>query len=570
MDNSIRKLRKKYVVTAFLISVSVISIMIFVLNFLMQVIYSNENAMTADVIARAAVSHAENLYTEYFQLSDTEQNTEAGYVIDRDIRKISSITMHGQISCENRSAGWYCSGGGLIFEIKTAQGSKFVYKEYTFNKDTTDISIDFKTYENVKYNGELISISEDNIVGDQFFISDVWWSSSGDYNTGDSSGVTLTIDSIEIHYNQPVTSENSDRHIITHSTFSEIFDGNIPDILSRVNAFYLLTDSNHNLISVNSGTMITPVDDEMAAEYIRKYSENNSKNMNLRSEGHIYSRYVKNSGDISVLVFVDNSLAGEIGKNLLIISILVGTAFLIILSVLILIISQRVVKPVSDSFERQKKFISNASHELKTPVTVISTTIDIISRQKGSDKWTECIRNQSRKMQDLVNELLDLSRLSEENTADRNFSTCDIGRIVNRSVLYFESRFFESHKELKCSIEKDIMMRCDSNKLSQLAGILIDNSLKYSDDNSTVVFTLKKVKNHVIIECTNTCTDFNVADTSMMFERFYRSDQDLRSEKEGFGLGLSIAKAVTELHKGNINVSYYNKNVCFTVDLPIE
>lgn len=570
MENTIRRLRRKYVITAFLIAFSIISVMIIVLNLLMQMTYRNERDMAADIITQTAISHADNLYTEYYLLEEAEKNEDGDYIIPRDVRKISSITMHGTIECENDSANWYSAGGGLMFDVKTDNGKKLVYQEYAFNKDTTNISIDFGSYENIKYDGNPVEIAEEQIVGDYFLVSIVWWKTSSDMYHGTDSDISLTIDSIEIHYKEPVPGGSSARHLVTHSTFSDVFENSIPSVLENTTAFYLVTDHQDQLLSINSGNMIQGIQDSDAESYIGKITESDSKNGKLKINNSAFNYSVESTDDVNIFVFVNNSFTNLASRNLLLISVLVGIAVLIVIFILILIISKRVVKPVADNFERQKKFISNASHELKTPITVISTTIDIISRQKGSDRWTDCIKNQSGKMQHLVHELLDLSRLSETYTANQNFKKCNVSRIVNRSLMYFESRFFESQKTLQSDIEKDILMVCNENKISQLVGILIDNALKYSDEKSGIQFSLQKNRDNVVITCSNPCSDFSVADTSMLFERFYRSDNDQRNQQEGFGLGLSIAQAITELHGGKIEADYLDGIVRFVITLPLE
>lgn len=172
-------------------------------------------------------------------------------------------------------------------------------------------------------------------------------------------------------------------------------------------------------------------------------------------------------------------------------------------------------------------------------------------------------------MQHLVSELLDLSRMLEARNARSSFSVNNISDTVGNSLLYFESMFFESGKTLHQEIEENICIHCDENKISQLAGILMDNALKYSDADSTIDFRLYRDKDSVIMKCSNLCSDFTDKDTSKLFERFYRSDNDHIHEQEGFGLGLSIAQAVTELHGGSISASCMDKTISFTAVLPL-
>ena len=190
-------------------------------------------------------------------------------------------------------------------------------------------------------------------------------------------------------------------------------------------------------------------------------------------------------------------------------------------------------------------------------------------KKRGKDCWTECIKEQAVKMQRLVQELLDLSRLLETNMARTEFKVCNISNMINNSLLYFESLFFESGKTLSQDVEDNIEISCDENKITRLIDILLDNAMKYSDDKSKIKFSLKKVGDNVVIQCSNPCSDFSASDTSKLFERFFRSENDRIHEQEGFGLGLAIAQAITELHGGKITADYKNNIITFTITLNI-
>ncbi len=569
MDIVIKKLRRKYIMTASLIAFSVIFIMILVLNVLMGITYKNERKMLEGVISQTVLANNDGFNTEYFKLSDMPKNEDGDFIISRNIRDVSNITLHGTITCDSKSAAWYTAGGGLMFDINTDSGKKLVYKEYTFNKDTTDISIDFENYDNIKFEGNLIDITEEQIIGDYFLVSIVWWGNSSEQHWGKYANVNLIVDSIEVHYNEPISTKISSDHIVTHNSFSDIFGNSIPDILGNTTAFYLVTDSKNNLVSINDGNLINPVDDNNAESYIKQIAERNKKSGKINVGNLEFSFSVCENENIKIIVFTNEASANKAQNSLLYISVFIGILICIILFVLIFIISGNVIKPVSESFQHQKEFISNASHELKTPVTVISTTIDILSRQKGEDKWTDCIKEQSKKMHHLVNELLDLSRLSESKDKKGLFEKCNISHITKNNLLYFESRLFENKKTLEQNIENDIFIMCDENKISQLIGILVDNAIKYSDDNSQINFTLCKKKDKAVFTCENKCTDFTIKDTSKMFERFYRSDNDHSNEQSGFGLGLSIAQAITHLHNGKISAQYNENIVKVVIEIPI-
>lgn len=536
----------------------------------MRITYQNEENMIENTIKQAAVSHIDQPYTEHFELCDAEK-TEAGeYIIPRSVRDISSITVYGKISCSDKSAIWYSAGGGLLFETTTNYTKKIVYKDYTFNKDTMNVSIDFNNYDIVKYGYSTVSVSEEDITGDYFLVSGTWWKNSSTIPDGTDENVSLSISAIDICYKENRTISASSGKLVSHISFSDIFDGNIPEILNNTGAFYLITDNKNQLVSINDGNLTETVTNSDARDYISRITSSDKVSGKIDKDGFIYSYRVCSCGNMNLIIFINDNFIDKAARKLLWITMIIGILFWVILLILIFIVSGYVIKPVAKSMEQQKQFISNASHELKTPITVISTTIDIIGNKKGEDCWTEGIREQAKKMQHLVSELLDLSRILEVNSARKNFTENDISRIVSNSLLYFECMFFETEKVLNQYVEEDIKMQCDETKISQLVGILVDNALKYSDDKSEVRFTLTRENDNAVIRCSNICSDISSADVSRLFERFYRSGNDRIHEQEGFGLGLSIAQAITELHGGTIKAECIDKTITFTVTLPVK
>lgn len=564
MNASLRKLRKKYILTASVIVFFVIFLMIITLNFFMRISYKNDRQMTENVIEQAAVSHLNQPVIEHFDLSEAELTENGDYKIPRSVKDISEVTVYGNISCKE-PALWYSGGGGLLFEAQTDDGLKWFYKDYSFSREATSVSISFDSYDNIKSNYDNISIDESQITGDYFLVSVIWWKKSSNDENGYDDNVEVSIDSIDIKYknNADITSLNST--VVTHSNFSDIFENYVPEVLNNTGAFYLVVDDNKRLLSVNNGNLMNPLDNKEAEKYTKTALDSEKENGKISKDGISYRYNIVHKENLNIIIFVNNSFTHTANGNLIKVSLFIGIIIFLILFIMIVIVSGYVIKPVAESMERQKRFISDASHELKTPITVISATIDIIMKKTGKDCWTECIKEQAVKMQRLVKELLDLSRLLETDISGSDFKLCNISNTVNNSLLYFESLFFESGKTLFHNVENNIEINCDESKISQLIDILLDNAMKYSDDKSEIEFSLKKNGDYAVIQCSNLCSDFSASDTSKLFERFFRSDNDHIHEQEGFGLGLSIAQAITELHKGRISADYKNNIVTFTI-----
>ena len=147
-------------------------------------------------------------------------------------------------------------------------------------------------------------------------------------------------------------------------------------------------------------------------------------------------------------------------------------------------------RQIRESYEKQKEFISNASHELKMPITVITATTELMEKKNGSDRLLNCIQVQSEKMSRLVNEMLVLTRLSNYEKQSVDFKQFDISRTVGNAVLYFESRAFEENKRICSDIQENLMYTGSQDKIDELTGILLDNALKYSDESSDIKISL--------------------------------------------------------------------------------
>lgn len=240
----------------------------------------------------------------------------------------------------------------------------------------------------------------------------------------------------------------------------------------------------------------------------------------------------------------------------------------LILIAVIILLSKHMVKPLSDSFIQQKQFISNAGHELKTPVTVISATTDLLERKHGTDRLYDTIKAQAEKMSRLITELLELTKFSEKSKDPVDFHLFSISETVETTLLYFESRAFESEHPLHLEIAENLTMYGDALKMERLVGILIDNALKYADAKTEIQFCLSESNHKIYLSCSNLCSDLTQEQMTHLFDRFYRAEESHSHQKEGFGLGLSIAQAIAEQHKGEISASLQENKITFTVKLP--
>ena len=253
------------------------------------------------------------------------------------------------------------------------------------------------------------------------------------------------------------------------------------------------------------------------------------------------------------------------------------TALFFILSAIIILFSRYFVKksirPVSDAIISQRQFISDASHELKTPLTVIINNIgnlkNLLSKENFGTQSIDMIKKNiygidemSTRMKHLAEDLLNLGRLENWQDRKEQMQPVELSTLTDNECMYFEPLFFEDSKSLDYNIADNISILGDAKKIKDLISILLENALKYSVSHTSL--TLCKQKNNVILSVENDISkELSKEDTQNIFKRFYRLDESHSSA--GYGLGLPIAKEIVAMHKGEIKVKSENKKICFNV-----
>ncbi len=247
--------------------------------------------------------------------------------------------------------------------------------------------------------------------------------------------------------------------------------------------------------------------------------------------------------------------------------------------------AHKAIAPVEKTWKHQNQFVADASHELKTPLTVILANMDIMLANPGStieeqQKWIENTKSEAKRMTDLVNDMLFLARGDAGHELAFNFMDINASALVEDCVLTFESVAFEKGVELTENITEDVIIRADEAKLKQAIMILIDNALKYVNDRGQILVSLKYVgryvgrvpgKSFVKISVSNTGTPIPKEKQAQVFERFFRVDESRTREKGGYGLGLAIAANIMQAHEGNIALDYSDyRGTCFSLTLPVK
>lgn len=290
---------------------------------------------------------------------------------------------------------------------------------------------------------------------------------------------------------------------------------------------------------------------------------------NGKSEGvesHLAYR-TADKGGYTLVAFLDNTLILESAGTLITYTLILGGVTLILLFFLARYLADRIVAPLEESYQRQKQFISDAGHELKTPVAVVNANVEILSREIGENQWLANIQYENQRMSALILQLLDLART--ENVVPQ-METIDLSRLVYGELLPFESVIYENGLVLESHIDENLHVVGNSVQLKQLTSILVDNAILHSADGKEIGLTLTKEKNSAVLIVSNDGEEIPKEQRKYMFERFYRLDTARTGEDKHYGLGLAIAKAITMTHKGSIDVRCQDGKVEFLVKLPLQ
>lgn len=277
-------------------------------------------------------------------------------------------------------------------------------------------------------------------------------------------------------------------------------------------------------------------------------------------------RYLKEtkSDNLTYVGFVDIKEKLDSFNNFLLISSLVSTGAFLTLFLLIYIGSRVVFKSTEEAYKKQKRFITNASHELKTPLTIISADMDLLEMDYGKNEWSESIRDQIHRLNEMTNQLVTLSKLDEEDKNRFPFNDFSINEVCNKAIEAFAPSFKKEGIKFAHNITGNITMFGNQKLIDELIYIFLDNSLKYTggEQKASYFVVNQNHKDNIEFRFSNTIDTKDEVDVKQINERFYRSPS---AKKEGSGVGLSIAQEIINLHKGNIKIEKNNNSLTFLI-----
>lgn len=370
----------------------------------------------------------------------------------------------------------------------------------------------------------------------------------------------------------------SDEQILTTLKFISEHDGEMPFIEDdkkykgnineetqyAVRYFTLFFDEDGHITEIH-GEHIASVDEDEMEKMGRNVLDNRLDRGYVHENGYRYAYLRTKKDGVIQIVFMDCTEKFDTALITVQTSFWIAVASLLIFILIISVLSKKAIEPTIRNIENQKAFITNAGHELKTPLAVISANTEVLEMMNGKNEWTESIMNQVKRMSGLVNDFISLARMNER--SDIVLTDQDFSEIALDVTSSFKPVILNQGKKAVYNITEGVIIKGDEKLLHELVNILVDNAAKYCDDEGTVSVSLDfKGKNSgAKLIVSNTYAEGKNVDYNRFFDRFYREDKSHNSKKQGYGIGLSMAESIVINHKGKIGVSYSDGEIHFKV-----
>lgn len=338
----------------------------------------------------------------------------------------------------------------------------------------------------------------------------------------------------------------------------ELFSPEVPYMIRFYSVHLRL---NGTVKSINQN-YIASISEEEAQEYAYQILKKNR----VRGYEGGYRYLVSHEENEIIVLFLNSERELHTMRTLLLISAAISAVSLAVVFALIVLLSGRVIAPYQKNMEAQKQFITNASHELKTPLTAISTSADVLNMEYENNEWVLNIRSQVVKLSKLITNLVTLTRLNEENPFPirAEFSLSEVLWELGES---FAALAGAKKRQYLQDIEDGLVLTGDRGAIQQMISILLDNALKYTKEGGKIILMARKNGKYAEISVSNTVDKDLEIDVSRLFERFYRGDESHSHEIGGTGIGLSIARATVKAHGGEISARVSEGMIAFLIQL---
>ena len=345
-----------------------------------------------------------------------------------------------------------------------------------------------------------------------------------------------------------------------HRTFSAVTD----ETPYEARYFSVVLDDQATALLVNTGR-IASVNAEDATRYARSLQHIGATETGFLG---VYRYRVQPVENGTMYLFLDCSSELYNSIYMLILSLMIAGAALLLISMMVILFSKRAIRPIEESYDKQRKFITNAGHELKTPLAIIDSCTEVLEMTEGENKWTEGIHEQVGRLTTMTAELISMAKMAESDL-ELNKRELNLSDLCRETLEPFGLMAEEQGLGYVLDITPDIPFFGNEQTLKQLCSILADNAVKYAVPGTTIYMTLQKRGRRVHLSSDNAAEGVKKGNRNELFERFYRGDTSHSQEKKGYGIGLSMAETITELHNGRISAnSEDGERLKITVSFP--
>lgn len=338
-------------------------------------------------------------------------------------------------------------------------------------------------------------------------------------------------------------------------------DGISPETPFDTRFFTVAIREDGEVVSVDTGN-IASIETEDAAEYAAELFEDD------QSEGFLeHYRYLRIEKDGKWLyIFLDCNRELSSFYSFMFISIIISLAAILLVFFFVVFFSKLAVRPIVENYNHQREFITNASHELKTPLAVINAATEVVELDYGESEWTESIHNQVKRLSGLTEQLVFLAK-TEEQSGQIAMEKVNLSKVVHDSAEAIRPMSEAGNKQLILDVAENVVVRGNGELISQLLTQLFDNAIKYTDENGRIKVELTQNGKHIGLLMKNTCENVEAGEQNVLFERFHRSDTSRNSKTGGHGIGLSVVKAITDLHKWEITAQSDGESMSFHIKM---
>lgn len=326
--------------------------------------------------------------------------------------------------------------------------------------------------------------------------------------------------------------------------------------------FVVIFDENEEITQVKTD-FITTVSEEQAEEYGRTVLESGK---GFGRYGNYYYRMKVREDETSIVVFLDSENSLKYNQRLLYLALALISFGMILAFLIVRVLSTKVIQHEARNIELQKQFLTNASHELKTPLAVIRANTEMSEILDGETEWTQSTKRQIDRMNGLIKNLVMITR-ADENHGHLETEDVDVTKAIRETVENFEVLAEQNQKKMTCRLAENVHMHAEDAQIRQLCSLLVENAIKYCDDGGNIEVALTQKGRGIILVVSNDYAEGENVNYERFFERFYREDESHNTDKGGYGIGLSIAESLTRQYHGSIHATWKKGVISFTCQL---